>query len=124
MSRLLAMLSGVVVAWAMVSGCSQQTPAPPQKFSNSTLTFLGYNFRFDGEYDGSINVKGHRNTTRSADGKESPLDEDITVSFGSHTAKILMGKLMAEGKDCGMVKPGDTIKLTPTGSVFVNDVER
>jgi hypothetical protein len=79
---------------------------------------------FDGQFDGPFSHNGHRNSTRGADGKEAQVEEEITATFGTHTAKIQNGKLTAEGKDRGAVKPGDTIRLTPAGRVFVNDVER
>jgi hypothetical protein len=125
MIRTLALLSGAVVAWALLAGCQRQPPAPnPRTMANATVGFCGYTFTFDGEYDGPLNVNGHRNTTRAADGTESALDEDITVNFGSHTARVLNGTLTAEGRDRGGVKQGDTIRLTPAGGVSVNGAER
>lgn len=119
MRHSLVMLSGVLTAWAVLCGCSRQPPAP-----TSTVTWYGYTIVFDGQFDGPFSHNGHRNSTRGADGKEAQVEEEITATFGTHTAKIQNGKLTAEGKDRGAVKPGDTIRLTPAGRVFVNDVER
>jgi hypothetical protein len=52
------------------------------------------------------------------------LDEEITISLGPHSATIRNGKLTIGEKDCGTVKPGDTIKLTPDDRTFVNGEAR
>jgi hypothetical protein len=62
--------------------------------------------------------------TRGADGTETGLDEDVTVAFGTRTARVVNGRLTAGGRDRGAVKPEDTIRLTPAGGVSVNGAER
>jgi hypothetical protein len=88
------------------------------------MTTFGYTLAFEGDHDGKFGMSGHRKSTTAADGTETNLDEAITVSLGPHTGTIKNGKFTIDGKDCGTVKPGDTIKVAPDGSVSVNGVSR
>jgi hypothetical protein len=89
-----------------------------------TLATHGYTFVFEREVDGPFGVEGHRKSVRAADGTESDLDEDITITCGDHTARIVNGRLTAGGRDRGAVKPGDRIALTGAGGLSVNGAER
>jgi hypothetical protein len=88
------------------------------------MTCLGYTFLLERSGDGPSAVEGHRNSTREADGKETNLDEDITIICGAATARIVNGKLTAGDKDRGTVKPGDKITLNSSGKLSVNEMER
>jgi hypothetical protein len=52
------------------------------------------------------------------------LDEDLTITCGDKTAKIVNGKLMVGDKDRRAVKPGNTIKFNSSGKLTVNGEER
>jgi hypothetical protein len=119
MFRSLAIL-GVILPW--LCGCGKPTASTSS--GGSTVASCGYTIKFEGQPDGPVNVNGHRSTSRDADGKESLLEEDVSVAYGSHSVKILNGKLTVDGKDHGAVKTGDTIKLSSAGVVSVNDAQR
>ena len=104
----------------MVAGCDQ-TPAQPES-RNARVTFCKYEFNFDPER--SLNVEGHRDSIRDANGAETKLDEDITIQYGNLIAKIVNGKLTVDGKDQGTVKPGDRFTLIASGKLSLNDVQR
>jgi hypothetical protein len=125
--RSLKTLPGVVFALTVLSGCTRTTPpsaAPSVSSSIATMTCFGYSFEFEREGDGPSGVGGHRNATRGADGKETNLDEDLTITCGSHRVKIINGILTVGDKERGTIKPGDTIKLTSSGKLSVNGTER
>ena len=111
----------LLFAAVTVAGCQRgNTPPPAQETPQVTVLSLGgYTFECEQVGQGQSKVEGHR----KEDGKEA-LDEDITITCGPQTARIVNGTLTAGGKDRGAVKPGDRIKLTSAGKVFVNQAER
>lgn len=119
MIRSLAIFGAIL---PLLCGCGK--PTASTSLSGATVGSCGYTIKFEGQLDGPLNINGQRGTTRDSAGKESLVEEDITAIFGSHSVKILNGKLTVDGKDHGAVKTGDTIKLTSAGKVSVNDTER
>lgn len=118
-------LVAVVVCCAALSGCSRTAPPPaPLESGSATVTTFEYTFVFDTGPDRAFAIEGHRKSTRFAGGKETDLDEDLTIRYAGQTLKIVNGKLTAGGTDRGAVKPGDRITLTPSGGVSVNGAER
>jgi hypothetical protein len=119
-------LTITALSLAASSGWLQHSPAPASpapELSIMTQSRFGYTFVFERSGEEQSAIGGRRNVDRDADGKET-LDEDITITCGSQTARILNGKLTADGRDRGSVKPGDTIKLTSSGKLSVNGEER
>jgi hypothetical protein len=88
-----------------------------------TLACFGYTFQLEREGDGRSGVEGRRNVDRTADCKEV-IDEDLTITCGEQTARIVNGKLTAGVKDRRAVKLGDTVKHTSAGKLSVNNEER
>jgi hypothetical protein len=113
--RSLNALFALAFAIMALSGCTQS--APPAAAASpspqvSTMTCFGYTFTFERAGDGPSGVEGHRGSTRAPDGKETDLDEDLTITCGTRTARIRNGKLSIGEKDCGNVRPGDRINCT------------
>jgi hypothetical protein len=80
---------------------------------------MGYTFEFESGENRTFAVEGHRHSTQLGGGKETDLDEDITIRYDGRTMKIVNGKLTANGKELGEVKPGDRITFTESGGVFI-----
>ncbi len=50
--------------------------------------------------------------------------DGVSWTGGGHTLEVSAGKVTLDGKPCGVVNPGDRIRLTSDGSLFVNDERR
>jgi hypothetical protein len=120
MKRSVVIVAAVIWCAALL-GCNRTPSAAPRP---ATVTAFGYTFVFDPGEDHAFSIEGHRKSTRAGDGTESDLDEDLTITYVGKTLKIVNGKLSADGKDHGAVKPGDRITLTPSGGVSVNGAQR
>jgi hypothetical protein len=107
---------------AALPGCNRTTPPPPA--CPAMVATFGYTFVFDPGEERPFAVEGHRKSTKAADGTETDLDEEITITYAGRTGKIVNGKLTVGGKDRGAVKPGDQITFTPPGGVAVSWADR
>jgi hypothetical protein len=56
--------------------------------------------------------------------QKGQIGEDFTVTCGSRVLRIANGKMTLNGADRGVVKQGDTIKLTADGELWVNQQPR
>jgi hypothetical protein len=114
-----------LILLALGLGCHRTAPPTPvQSAAVHTLKQFGYRFELMlTTGDEKYGIDGRRNTTPGADGKEA-VDEDITITCGPQTARIVNGALTSGGKDRGSVKVGDTIRLTSAGQLSVNGAER
>ena len=89
------------------------------------MTLYGYTFASDvSDFGAALVIDGHRNSVRAADGTETELDEEISISCGTIKAMIVNGRLTVDGKDRGPVKPGDRISFTKSSGLSVNGVDR
>lgn len=104
------------VGLALVVGCSRP-PAPPTLTADSELH--GYKFVFVYPDGAARNVQGRR-----TDDGAGRVTEDITATCGAQTVRIVDGKLTLNGADRGTTKPGDVIKITAAGQLWVNDQPR
>jgi hypothetical protein len=111
-------LAVFVALAALCAGCTQKAPT-------QAMTLFGYTFVSDvADFSAGLVIDGHRNSARAADGTESELDEDISITCGTLKATIVNGRLTVDGKDRGQIKPGDRISFTKSGGLSVNGVGR
>jgi hypothetical protein len=107
---------GVGVVLVTCAGCHQ--PAAPVE-RETTMDFAGYHFTFAHPEGTVFKTEGHRN-----DDGAGHVDEDITASCGAQVLHVVNGALTLNGADRGTVKPGDSIKLTAAGKLWVNGQPR
>lgn len=105
------------VVLALVLGCSRAPQSIPTLTANSELH--GYKFVFVYPEGTARGVQGRR-----VDDGAGQVIEDITATCGEQTLRIVNGKVTLNGSDRGTTKQGDSIKLTPTGKLWVNDQPR
>jgi hypothetical protein len=61
--------------------------------------------------------------SRSDDGA-GKVEEVLDYEIGPHRIKVVNGALTLDGKDRGKLEPGDKVRFTADGKLYVNGVER
>jgi hypothetical protein len=101
------------VALLLAAGCGRAPQSPPIVTANSE--FHGYKWEFEYPEGTKRGFQGNREVIGAG-----AVNEDIAVYCGDQSVRIVNGKLTLNGADRGTVNQADTIKLTSTGKLWVN----
>jgi hypothetical protein len=97
-----------LLLWLGVLALQGCTKMPPGKHVHTGKT---------GGVTYEVHGTGPTKESRSANG-------DVEVTVGSNHLQIKGGRLVANGKSCGVVKDGDSVVLDDKGRVSVNQQDR